>query len=316
MKFKKKEVSNKIIQGEQWMALLSIIAALWLVVSSTVFAQSCNSSVTASTPNSRFTHNGDTVTDNKTNLVWMTCSLGQAWDGSTCSGSANIKTWSTAINDAENFSFSGYIDWRVPNIKELNSIVEVACESPAINDAIFPSTEYGSRNDGFYWSSSRQANNQGKLIIGFYDGNENFGHGENLYVRLVRGGYSLDISDTVSTINIVGTWDYSMTYESCPNKTEQGTGTWSYHSDGYGLSTDTNNRIDPRSCSYIGPYSIDDGGDHYPANSPINEAEFEAALNAYNSNWSWQNTQFESQNRISVTGTVVSEYSATIIFTR
>ena len=84
--------------------------------------------------------------------MWMRCSLGQTWDGNSCTGTDATYTWQHALNAADIHSFAGYEDWRVPNIKELGSLVEQDCYSPAINQSIFSNA--GSNG---YWSSSPNA---------------------------------------------------------------------------------------------------------------------------------------------------------------
>lgn len=91
------------------------------------------------TPTSDFTDNGDgTVTHQKTGLTWMRCALGQTWTGSTCSGTASSYTYSAALTLTSNFA--GYSDWRLPNIAELQTIVERSNVNPAINTELFPNT--------------------------------------------------------------------------------------------------------------------------------------------------------------------------------
>ena len=60
-----------------------------------------------------FTGNGDgTITDNATGLMWQ-----QADDGIS-------RDWQTALTYAENMQLAGYDDWRLPDAKELQSIVD------------------------------------------------------------------------------------------------------------------------------------------------------------------------------------------------
>jgi hypothetical protein len=166
---------NKSIKA----ALLSILMLIALPSN----GQTCNSSITRSTPDDQFTINDDaTVTDKKTALTWMRCSLGQSWDAysSICRGTASPFYWQNALNVGNSTS-----DWRLPNIKELKSIVEQACYGPAINDIIFPNTQ--SNN---YWSSSPNAlNDDYAWIVNFSDGSGSiYNRSSNRYVRLVRGG--------------------------------------------------------------------------------------------------------------------------------
>ncbi|BBP44528.1 hypothetical protein THMIRHAT_22740 [Thiosulfativibrio zosterae] len=65
-----------------------------------------------------------TITDTKTNLTWMRCSLGQTWTGSSCSGEAkSFDEWKTAINWGKNTTYAGKSDWRLPTVEELHSLV-------------------------------------------------------------------------------------------------------------------------------------------------------------------------------------------------
>ncbi|MCB9058644.1 MAG: DUF1566 domain-containing protein [Calditrichae bacterium] len=99
--------------------------------------------------------NGDsTVTDNATGLMWM------QFD------SASPMTWEEALSYAENLEFGGYNDWRLPDVKELQSIVDYTrspetTSSPAI-DPLFQCTqitnEAGQTDYPFYWSGTTHAN--------------------------------------------------------------------------------------------------------------------------------------------------------------
>ena len=64
-----------------------------------------------------------TITDTKTNLTWMRCSLGQTWTGSTCSGDASIHNNQAAQDIAKQTHFAGESDWRLPTADELHSLV-------------------------------------------------------------------------------------------------------------------------------------------------------------------------------------------------
>lgn len=133
-------------------------------------AQTCKpESIPASTPTSRFSdnHNG-TVTDTKTGLQWKKCSEGQAWNSVTnaCDGSAATYTWNAGLEQAQTANMTGGglgvgVGWRVPNIKELRSIVEVQCGGPAVNLAVFPNTDASAA----VWSSSLQGFQSGAWIV-------------------------------------------------------------------------------------------------------------------------------------------------------
>jgi hypothetical protein len=162
---------------------LTLLAAALL---STMPASADCTAVPATTPDSRFSDNGDgTVTDIKTGLVWKRCSEGQVWDGTTCAGTESNYTWQTALQAGVASAFAGKSDWRLPNIKELGSIVERQCFDPAINAIVFPNTPSSS-----FWSGSPCAGaSNDAWLVDFVGGNDfNAYKSYFSYVRLVRGG--------------------------------------------------------------------------------------------------------------------------------
>lgn len=138
-----------------------------------------------STPINRFVNNEDgTVSDRVTGLIWKRCSEGLS--GLACEiGSPATFTWQEALQAAASSSFAGKNDWRLPNIKELGSIVERQCTMPAINEIVFPATPTMS-----FWSSSPFVENRNfawniYFPYGISDGNDK---SYKFFVRLVRGG--------------------------------------------------------------------------------------------------------------------------------
>ena len=172
------------------MKTFKIIACLnATLLAAALNAQTCRDSITASTPTSRFTISDNTIIDNTTNLEWQRCRLGTTWDASATAcpddgiADNDAYTWEQALEAAASNALNGGSDWRLPNIKELASIVEEACYNPAINLELFPDTP-----SDVFWSSSPFAN------YGNYAWIVSFGYGydydsyrdDSEYVRLVR----------------------------------------------------------------------------------------------------------------------------------
>jgi hypothetical protein len=84
--------------------------------------------------------NGDeTVTDEATGLMWQ-----QADDGET-------RNWEEALSYAADADIAGYDDWRLPNSKELQSIVDYSKTTiPAVNENFFTISEA----DSYFWTST------------------------------------------------------------------------------------------------------------------------------------------------------------------
>lgn len=157
----------------------------------------CDSSAVQSTPTAQFTNHRDgTVTDNATGLMWMLCLIGQ--EGASCEGgdgkgTPQTFTWSQAISAADEFAygFAGYYDWRLPNTKELLSLVETSCFAPALNVQVFPVV-----SAAVLWSStpvvSQKLSELSAWAVNFsVDNNVLLRQGpvsSALPIRMVRGG--------------------------------------------------------------------------------------------------------------------------------
>jgi hypothetical protein len=105
-----------------------------------------------------FVDNGDgTITDNATGLMWSQADSGEGmnWE--------DALAWVQQKNEE---NYLGYSDWRLPNAKELQSIVDYtrspSTTSSAAIDPVFDATaivdEGGGTNYPFYWTSTTHVN--------------------------------------------------------------------------------------------------------------------------------------------------------------
>ena len=128
--------------------------------------------VTVNAQAARLQDNGDgTVTDFDTGLMW------QQGD------SATPEIWSAANTYCTGLSLAGKTDWRLPEIKELTSIVDYRYTNPAIDKNRFPGT-----NASLYWSaSSYAASSTSAWRVGFSSGHVlSYSKAGSSYVRCVR----------------------------------------------------------------------------------------------------------------------------------
>lgn len=141
-----------------------------------------------------FKDNSDgTVTDNFTGLTWQKNYI------------QNTMTWEEALSYASTFTLAGKSDWRLPDIKELQSLNEEKLSSPSIDKTFFPNLATGR-----YWSSTSSINSNTKA----WDLNTEFGivsYSEKTSkdnVILVRGG--LDNSDLNLIEKLIPHGEYEM----------------------------------------------------------------------------------------------------------
>lgn len=102
--------------------------------------QNCNANLVATSPDSNFEMQDDgTVIHTASGLMWTVCLAGQNYNtaGETCDGAPLEQSWEQAHLLASTESVGGHTDWRLPNVNELVSILELKCDSPAMNTSIF-----------------------------------------------------------------------------------------------------------------------------------------------------------------------------------
>jgi hypothetical protein len=171
----------------------SILGLALTVITCQSLAYECAyDNILSSTPIEKFLINNDgTVTDLRFGLMWTTCTFGQTFEATTgrCVGNAtNVPLWSDALSSQDSLNentFAGFNTWRLPNAKELQTIIERACRNPAIRSDVFPDSI-----NAVYWTNTPddEVNPQLKArIIDFADGSEFFkATSEKLYIRHVR----------------------------------------------------------------------------------------------------------------------------------
>lgn len=128
-----------------------------------------------STPVKSFTRDEDKeiVTDNNLGLMWQ----------DDADAATKTMLWGDAIGYCENKTLGGYSDWRLPNQRELMTIVDRSQTNPAINSS------FVFKASGNYFSSTHSPyHTSGAMGIKFTDGAYAFELGDKYFVRCVRGG--------------------------------------------------------------------------------------------------------------------------------
>ncbi|HRY44365.1 MAG TPA: DUF1566 domain-containing protein [Thermoanaerobaculia bacterium] len=152
-------------------------------------------------PNPRFTKNGNgTVTDNLTGLIWLedgNCTVFYTGDAT----GQNSRNWTNAMTAANSLASGacGLTDgstagqWRLPNVKELLSLIDYAYEGPALSNTAGTGKwktgdPFSWVKSDFYWSSTASTNNSAYYVHFWGGWTEGYGRTLSYAVWPVRDG--------------------------------------------------------------------------------------------------------------------------------
>ncbi|MBU0673780.1 MAG: DUF1566 domain-containing protein [Proteobacteria bacterium] len=118
-------------------------------------------------------NNNGTITDNVTGLVWQQ------------SDDYISRSWEQAISYCEALVLGRTSDWRLPNVKELRSIVDESKINPAIDLDMFRRTVWS----GYWTSTTYNKISTDAWVVEFAYGYVDYSYKIfSYYVRCVRGG--------------------------------------------------------------------------------------------------------------------------------
>jgi len=111
----------------------------------------------------RFVDHGDgTVTDTCTDLMWQKGTADIDGDGAI--GRGDLAWWQGALMYCEKLELAGHGDWRLPNLRELQSLADYGRTGPSIDPVLDASSDA-------YWSSSTMIEFPKRAwVVDFIDG--------------------------------------------------------------------------------------------------------------------------------------------------
>ena len=124
--------------------------------------------------------NDDTVSDPNTGLMW------QRFD-------AGAKSWNAGLTYCENSTLAGYDDWRLPNLNELQSLVDHSKSNPALSELVDGTAVFTGLNLSFgYWSSTTYVGSTNDAWLVNFSAGSGYGFHKTSYkyIRAVRSEQS------------------------------------------------------------------------------------------------------------------------------
>lgn len=108
---------------------------------------------------------GGALTDTATGLTWARCPLGEHYDAGTggCVGLADQLLWEDGLASCSGLDQAGSLDWRMPSLIELASLLDYD-SSDLIDRGAFPSVT------GRLWTSTAGVNSGRPMAVRFEDG--------------------------------------------------------------------------------------------------------------------------------------------------
>ena len=200
---------NSVGQCAQTLAACQVTPATFLATGQTTsYAANDDGALQLGAPLA-YVDNGDgTITDLNTGLMWEKKDRngGLHQYTSTYNWTTAMGTWLNNVNNEGGVGFAGYTDWRIPNVRELQSIIDYSKLSPA-HDEIFGNincvtscyvTECSCTNGGSHWTSTRYANGGSNSsdtytwFVNMNDGSHSITRNTSFaYIRAVRGPVTL-----------------------------------------------------------------------------------------------------------------------------
>ena len=89
------------------------------------------------------------VLHKSTGLIWQPCLHGMTYDNGSCTGAPTEATWFDTLHSAQSNTDFQSSEWRLPNVKEVASLLEFSCDT-RINEAAFP----GQPTNSTVWSNT------------------------------------------------------------------------------------------------------------------------------------------------------------------